>query len=99
VTSSADVDTAKPQPDIVNVALERAGVDADHAVFVGDAVWDVEACNRAGVPVIAVLSGGVSRGELEKAGAQAVFENPAELREQIDTTAIAKLAGDYPPSS
>jgi HAD superfamily hydrolase (TIGR01509 family) len=99
VTSSADVDTAKPQPDIVNVALERAGVDADHAVFVGDAVWDVEACNRAGVPAIAVLSGGVSRGELEKAGAQAVFENPAELREQIDTTAIAKLAGDYPPSS
>jgi HAD superfamily hydrolase (TIGR01509 family) len=93
VTSSEDVDTAKPQPDIVNVALKRAGVDADHAVFVGDAVWDVEACNRAGVQAIGVLSGGVSRGELENAGAQAVFENAKELCEQIDATAIAKLAG------
>ena len=92
VTSSEDVDTAKPQPDIVNVALKRAGVDADRAVFVGDAVWDVEACNRAGVQSIGVLSGGVSRGELESAGAQAVFENAKELCEQIDTTVIAKLA-------
>jgi HAD superfamily hydrolase (TIGR01509 family) len=92
VTSSDDVDTAKPQPDIVDVALERAGVDADHAVFIGDTVWDVEACNRAGVPTIAVLSGGVSRGELEKAGAQAVFEDTKELCEHIDDTLIAKLA-------
>lgn len=93
VTSAEDVDTAKPQPDIVEVAMKRAGVDVDHAVFVGDAVWDVEACNRAGVQAIAVLSGGVSRGELENAGAQAVFENARELCEQLDTTAIAKLAG------
>ncbi len=92
VTSSKDVDTAKPQPDIVDVALKRAGVDAEHAVFVGDAVWDVEACNRAGVATIAVLSGGVSRGELEKAGARAVFENAKELCEQIDATEIGKLA-------
>jgi len=92
VTSSEDVDTAKPQPDIVDVALKRAGVDADRAVFVGDAVWDVEACNRAGVQTIAVLTGGVSRGELETAGAQAVFEDAKELCEQIDTTAIAKLS-------
>ena len=49
VTSSEDVDTAKPEPGIVEVALDRAGVDAEHAVFVGDAVWDVEACVRAGL--------------------------------------------------
>lgn len=91
-TSSKDVDTAKPQPDIVDVAMKRAGVDAEHAVFIGDAVWDVEACNRAGLPTIAVLSGGVSRGELEKAGAQAVFENAQELCERIDDTLIVKLA-------
>jgi HAD superfamily hydrolase (TIGR01509 family) len=92
VTSSQDVDTAKPQPDIVQFALERAGVDARDAVFVGDAVWDVEACERAGVPTIAVLSGGVSRGELEKAGAQAVFENPTDLCTHLDGTAIGRLA-------
>jgi HAD superfamily hydrolase (TIGR01509 family) len=92
VTSSKDVDTAKPKPDIIEVALGRAGVDADRAVFVGDTVWDVEACERAGVPTIAVLSGGVSRDELETAGAQAVFDNPADLCDHIDSTAIARLA-------
>jgi HAD superfamily hydrolase (TIGR01509 family) len=92
VTSSKDVDTAKPKPDIIEVALDRAGVDADRAVFVGDTVWDVEACERAGVPTIAVLSGGVSRGELETAGAQAVFDNPGDLCEHLDSTAIGALA-------
>jgi HAD superfamily hydrolase (TIGR01509 family) len=91
-TSSKDVDTAKPQPDIVQVALDRAGVDAANAVFIGDTVWDVEACERAGVPTIAVLSGGVSRGELETAGAQAVFEDPRDLCAHLDGTAIGTLA-------
>jgi HAD superfamily hydrolase (TIGR01509 family) len=96
VTSSNDVDTAKPQPDIVQVALGRAGVDAGNAVFVGDTVWDVEACERAGVSTIAVLSGGVSRGELEMAGAQAVFENPRDMCDHLDGTAIAMLANAVP---
>jgi HAD superfamily hydrolase (TIGR01509 family) len=96
VTSSNDVDTAKPEPDIVQVALKRAGVGIAHAVFVGDTVWDVEACKRAGVPTIAVLSGGVSRAELETAGAQAVFDNPRDLCEHLDSTAIGTLAKAVP---
>lgn len=96
VTSSNDVDTAKPESDIVQVALKRAGVDVAHAVFIGDTVWDVEACERAGVPTIAVLSGGVSRGELETAGAEAVFDNPRDLCEHLDSTAIGTLAKAVP---
>ena len=92
VTSSQDVDTATPQPDTVQVALERARVDARDAVFIGDAVWDVEACERAGAPTIAVLSGGVSRGEFETAGAQAVFENASDLCAHLHGTAIGQLA-------
>lgn len=92
VTSSEDVDTAKPEPDIVEIALERAGVTAAHAVVIGDTVWDVEACKRAGVDSLAVLSGGVSRGELEKAGAQRVFEHPLELCQHLDDTPVAALA-------
>ncbi|MEV3905706.1 HAD family hydrolase [Mycobacterium sp. NPDC050551] len=91
VTSSEDVETAKPKPDIVAVALEKAGVDADRAVFVGDAVWDIVACERAGVTAIGLLSGGVSREELENSGARAVFENPADLLAQIDRSPIATL--------
>src|ERR1700738_3551584 len=57
VTSSRDVDTAKPKPEIAHVALGRAGVTADRAVFLGDAVWDAEAARRAGVTCIGVLRG------------------------------------------
>lgn len=92
VTSSADVDTAKPQPDIVEVALARAGVTAAQAVFVGDALWDCEAARRAKLTSVGVLSGGVSRAELSEAGAAAVFEDAAELLARLDTTPIGELA-------
>ncbi|MCB9416325.1 MAG: HAD family hydrolase [Mycolicibacterium sp.] len=91
ITSSADVEQAKPNPGIVEVALAKAGVSARRAIFVGDAVWDVEASGRAGVPCIAVLSGGVSRCELEEAGAAAVFDDPEDLREHLGDTAITTL--------
>jgi len=91
MTSSKDVDVAKPEPGIIQVALERAGVDAGHAVYVGDAVWDIVACKNAGVPSIGVLSGGVSREELGNAGAERVFDNTRELCDRIDETAIAAL--------
>ncbi|MDG4664553.1 HAD family hydrolase [Mycobacterium sp. 236(2023)] len=92
VTSSEDVDTAKPKPDIVEVALDRAGVTAEQAVFVGDAMWDCEAAGRAGVPSIGVLSGGVSRAELLDAGASQVFDDAADLLAKLDSTRIAELA-------
>ncbi|ODQ95499.1 HAD family hydrolase [Mycolicibacterium holsaticum] len=92
VTSSADVETAKPHPDIIEVALDRAGVPAAHAVFVGDAVWDVVACRRAGVETVGLLSGGISQAELESAGAARVFQNPLELCQHLDDTPIAALA-------
>lgn len=92
VTSDHDVDTAKPKPDIVAVALERSGVNADHAVFVGDTEWDAEACARAGVPFVGVLTGGISRAELTHAGAVAVFDDPADLLERIDDSPISQLS-------
>lgn len=92
VTSSEDVDTAKPEPDIVQVALDRAGVDAGTAVFVGDAVWDAKAAHGAKVPSIGLRSGGVSRSELENAGAAAIFDNPQDLLDHLDSTRIAALA-------
>lgn len=91
VTSSADVDVAKPNPDIVAVALDRAGVSAGRAVFVGDAVWDAEACARAGLPCIGLLSGGVAREELAAAGARPVFENAEALLDSLAETPIAAL--------
>lgn len=92
VTSSADVDVAKPNPDIIGIALDRIGAPADRAVFVGDAIWDAQACVRAGLPSIGLLSGGVSRTELQTAGAAAVFDNAEDLLSHLDQSPIAALA-------
>jgi phosphoglycolate phosphatase-like HAD superfamily hydrolase len=46
---------------------------------VGDTVWDVEACKKAGVRCIALLCGGISRGELADAGAVEIYDDPADL--------------------
>jgi HAD superfamily hydrolase (TIGR01509 family) len=91
-TSSRDVDTAKPEPGIVEVALDRAGVTAKQAVFVGDAVWDAHAAGAAGVPCIGLLSGGISEAELKAAGASPIFPDAKELLAQLDFTPIVGLA-------
>ena len=90
VTSSEDVEQAKPEPDLVQVALDRAGVDASHALFLGDTVWDVEAAGRADVKCIGVLSGGVSEADLRAAGAIEVYPDVATLLRELDSSALGK---------
>src|SRR3569833_3519886 len=88
-TSSSEAEESKPAPDLVTIALERAGVPPERAVFVGDAVWDVHACRRAGVPCIAVLTGGVGAEELRAAGAVAIYKGPADLLRHFDESPLA----------
>ncbi|MDX3075561.1 HAD family hydrolase [Streptomyces sp. NPDC088354] len=84
-TSKDDVSASKPAPDLVARALERAGVTAGRAVFVGDTVWDVEAAGKLGVPCVALLSGGIGRAELEAAGAAAVHRDPRSMLARLDS--------------
>ena len=86
-TTSADVEQTKPAPDLIEAALEKAG--ARDAVMVGDSTWDIEAAGNAGIPTLAVLTGGFSETELRERGAAAVFESIAELRERLDSTPLA----------
>jgi HAD superfamily hydrolase (TIGR01549 family) len=76
-TTSADVEATKPEPDLVEAALEKA--ETRDALMIGDTVWDVKAAGRAGIETIAVLSGGYGEAELRDAGAREVFESIAEL--------------------
>ncbi len=87
-TTSDDVETTKPAPDLVEVALRKAGHN-DGAVMVGDSTFDCEAAKRADVPTVGVLTGGFSEQELLDAGAQAVFESPEALLAEIDRTPFA----------
>jgi HAD superfamily hydrolase (TIGR01509 family) len=86
-TTSADVEATKPQPDLVQAALDKAGTD--EGVMVGDTTWDCEAAKRAGVPAVTVLTGGFSAAELREAGAVEVYHSIEELREALDETPLA----------
>jgi len=87
-TTSADVESTKPEPDLVHAALDKAGED-DEAMLIGDTVWDVQAAKRAGVETLAVLTGGFSEAELREAGAKDVFTSVEELRQVLRETAFS----------
>jgi HAD superfamily hydrolase (TIGR01509 family) len=85
-TTKDDVEASKPDPDLVEAALQKAGTR--DAVMLGDTPWDVEAARRAGIETVCVLTGGFSDDELRDAGAAAVFSSIVELRERLDETLL-----------
>lgn len=89
--TSDDVEQGKPAPDPVLQALERAGVPAGRAVFVGDSVWDMQAAARAGVTAVGLLCGGIPRADLEEAGAAAVYRDPADLLEGLGDSPFSRV--------
>ena len=90
-SSSADVERAKPAPDVFLAAMASAPIDPARVLAVGDSVWDVEAATAAGVGCIAVESGGFSRHELTNAGAIAVYRNVGDLAAQLQTSPLRAL--------
>jgi HAD superfamily hydrolase (TIGR01509 family) len=91
VTSSGDVDEAKPAPDVFTTTLEEAGVSADRAIVVGDTIWDVKAATAAGLDTVGVLTGGIDRRALEAEGAVAVYRDAEELTAQLQESPIGRL--------
>ena len=90
-TSSSDAESGKPAPDILEAALARRGLRAERVVFVGDAVWDGEAAQRAGVRFVGLTCGGTPAAELREAGAVEVWRDPAQLLEKLNESAIGQL--------
>jgi HAD superfamily hydrolase (TIGR01509 family) len=89
-TSSADAEQTKPAPDLLQTALRKLGAPEDaSSVLIGDSVWDVEAAKNAGMPAIAVRSGGFGDDELRDAGAIAIYDTPGDLLAALDETPLA----------
>jgi HAD superfamily hydrolase (TIGR01509 family) len=86
-TDAGDVESTKPEPDLVAAAVEKAG--GGPAVMVGDSTWDCEAAARAGLETVAVLTGGFSEAELREAGAACVFPSLHELRKNLARTPLS----------
>src|SRR4051794_7097976 len=92
VTNKDDVEQSKPDPDIIQAALDKSDVEPERALFVGDTVWDVEAARRAGLDCVAVLSGGIAEADLRDAGAIAVYRDVAHLLDEFDASPLGHLA-------
>lgn len=83
-TSADDADRSKPAPDIFTASLEKVKVSPDEAITVGDTRFDVEAAAKAGLRTIALTCGGTDESVLRKAGAIAVYRDPAHLLAEYD---------------
>jgi HAD superfamily hydrolase (TIGR01509 family) len=90
-TTSDDAENSKPDPDIIEAALEQGGFPAEQTVMLGDTPYDVLASNRAGVPIIALRSGGWGDEDLE--GAVAIYDDPADLLANFDESPVGRGKG------
>lgn len=86
-TTSGDVESTKPAPDLVEAALRKGG--GRDGVMIGDSTFDCEAARNAGIKTLGVLTGGFSEQELREAGAVAVFESIQDLCARLDETPLA----------
>jgi HAD superfamily hydrolase (TIGR01509 family) len=90
-TTSSDAKRSKPDPDIVRVALDKAGASPDRCVMLGDTSYDVEAATRSNVKVIAVRCGGSGDDLLR--GAAEIYDDPAEVLARYRETLIGRGVG------
>lgn len=88
VITRDQVPYAKPNPDLFLEAVHRLEVDVTNAVVIGDSIWDLLAARRARTLGVGLLSGGYGAGELERAGAYRVYEDPADLLSHLDELGV-----------
>ncbi len=86
-TTSCDAKSSKPEPDIVEAALEKIGMAPQEVIMIGDTPYDIESAGKAGVKVIAFRCGGFDDSQLSKA--IAIYDNPADLLAQYDNSPLA----------
>ena len=84
--SSSDAGRSKPDPDAVQVTLQRIGLPANQVLMMGDTPYDIEAAAKVGVGTIALRCGGWSDPELK--GALAIYDDPAGLLDHYDTSPL-----------
>jgi HAD superfamily hydrolase (TIGR01509 family) len=86
--TASDAKRSKPDPDIVQAAIDESGISVNQLVMIGDTPYDVEAASKAGVRTIGFLSGGWTRDELR--GAAEIYDDPADLLARYDTSLPGK---------
>ena len=90
-----DAENSKPAPDLVTAAVRKLGVSPAQVAMVGDTPFDATAARDAGVVCLGVTCGGYpdARRALRRAGARAVYRDPADLLARLDEALGAASPG------
>jgi HAD superfamily hydrolase (TIGR01509 family) len=86
--TASDARRSKPDPDIVEAAIDESGIAADHLVMIGDTPYDVEAAANAGVKAIAFRCGGWNDHALR--GAVEIYDGPADLLARYNSSLLGR---------
>jgi HAD superfamily hydrolase (TIGR01509 family) len=79
ICDGADVEHAKPAPDLLLKAASLLDVEPSEAWYVGDSRWDMVAAVAAEMAAIAVMTGETKRSDLVDAGADVIYPTLQEL--------------------
>lgn len=69
----------KPDPQSVNLMIEKLAVDRENVYFIGDGETDVQVAINANVKGVSVLWGYRNRSQLEKVGSETFVSKPQDL--------------------
>ena len=86
--TASDAKKSKPDPDIVQAAIEESGISPKHLVMIGDTPYDIEAAAKAGVRTIAFRCGGWTDDKLK--GAAEIYDGPADLLAHYEASLIGR---------
>jgi beta-phosphoglucomutase-like phosphatase (HAD superfamily) len=86
--TASDAKRSKPDPDIVEAAIEQADIEPSDLVMIGDTPYDIEAATRAGIRIIGFRSGGWSDADLH--GAVEIYDGPQHLLELYSSSLLGK---------
>ena len=88
IATTEDAEKSKPNPDILQVALQKSGLSADQVLMLADTPYDVQAAQKAGIGIVGVRCGGWTTEDLK--GTLAVYDDPADLLAHFDASPFAQ---------
>lgn len=72
--STDDAEGSKPDPDVLEAALEKLALPAEAALLIGDTPYDLHAAVPLGLGVVALRCAGW--GDKDLASAKAIYDDP-----------------------
>jgi HAD superfamily hydrolase (TIGR01509 family) len=84
VVTDTDVEESKPAPDVVSAAVKKLKLSPAQCLMVGDTPYDAQACMRAGVVCVAVLTGVHTAESMRGAGARTTYKDTHDILDHLD---------------